>query len=80
MSLGSWIISTHLRIFKRMMFLLHLPHFSSGNVSETASFIIAEGPESVRPNKEEIFVDAGELEEGCVVDSRMDGWLTIVFK
>ena len=30
-----------------------------GNISEVASFVIAEGPDSVRPNREEINVDAG---------------------
>ena len=42
----------------------HLPcHLSChllGNFSEEVSFVIAEGPESVRPDKEEIVIDDGK--------------------
>ena len=32
----------------------------AGNLTEDVSFVVAEGPEAVRPDQEEISVDAGE--------------------
>ena len=39
----------------------------AGDLTEDVSFVVAEGPDSVRPDKEEISVDAGEI--SCSIGS-----------